>query len=115
MLALHRSGELPEVSQLRPRVIGPVRESGAVAVPLHALRTAATARSAHGRSTPDWLAINRIVVRLEFGRRGWVRSIAADVLMADDVEWDPHKAAANFKKHGIDFADAALRCANANS
>ena len=28
--------------------------------------------------------------------------------MADDVEWDPHKAAANFKKHGIDFADAAL-------
>ena len=28
--------------------------------------------------------------------------------MADDVEWDPDKAAANFKKHGIDFADAAL-------
>ena len=28
--------------------------------------------------------------------------------MADDVEWDPDKAATNFKKHGIDFADAAL-------
>jgi uncharacterized protein len=28
--------------------------------------------------------------------------------MADDIEWDPQKAAANFKKHGVDFADAAL-------
>jgi uncharacterized DUF497 family protein len=28
--------------------------------------------------------------------------------MADDVEWDPRKAAANLKKHGVDFADAAL-------
>lgn len=27
--------------------------------------------------------------------------------MADDVEWDPRKAAANLKKHGVDFADAA--------
>ena len=26
--------------------------------------------------------------------------------MADDVEWDPRKAAANLKKHGVDFADA---------
>ena len=26
--------------------------------------------------------------------------------MADDGEWDPRKAAANLKKHGIDFADA---------
>ena len=25
----------------------------------------------------------------------------------DDVEWDPPKAAANLKKHGVDFADAA--------
>jgi len=25
-----------------------------------------------------------------------------------DFEWDPVKAAANFTKHGIDFADAAL-------
>ena len=25
----------------------------------------------------------------------------------DDVEWDPRKAAANLKKHGVDFADAA--------
>lgn len=25
----------------------------------------------------------------------------------DDVEWDPRKAAANLKKHGADFADAA--------
>jgi len=24
-----------------------------------------------------------------------------------DVEWDPRKAAANVKKHGVDFADAA--------
>lgn len=24
------------------------------------------------------------------------------------LEWDPSKAASNFKKHGIDFADAAL-------
>ena len=24
-----------------------------------------------------------------------------------DFEWDPQKAAANFKKHGVDFADAA--------
>ena len=24
----------------------------------------------------------------------------------DDVEWDPRKAAANLKKHGVDFADA---------
>ena len=27
--------------------------------------------------------------------------------MADDVEWDPRKAAANLTKHGVDFADAA--------
>ena len=27
--------------------------------------------------------------------------------MAGDVEWDPPKAAANLKKHGVDFADAA--------
>jgi uncharacterized protein len=27
--------------------------------------------------------------------------------MADDVEWDSRKAAANLKKHGVDFADAA--------
>jgi uncharacterized DUF497 family protein len=24
-----------------------------------------------------------------------------------DAEWDPRKAAANVKKHGVDFADAA--------
>jgi uncharacterized protein (DUF4415 family) len=27
--------------------------------------------------------------------------------MADDGEWDARKAAANLKKHGVDFADAA--------
>jgi uncharacterized DUF497 family protein len=27
--------------------------------------------------------------------------------MAGDVEWDTRKAAANLKKHGVDFADAA--------
>ena len=27
--------------------------------------------------------------------------------MADDAEWDPRKAAANLRKHGVDFADAA--------
>ena len=27
--------------------------------------------------------------------------------MADDADWDPRKAAANLKKHGVDFADAA--------
>ena len=27
--------------------------------------------------------------------------------MAADGEWDPRKAAANLKKHGVDFADAA--------
>jgi uncharacterized protein len=27
--------------------------------------------------------------------------------MTDDVEWDPRKAAANLKKHGVDFAEAA--------
>jgi len=27
--------------------------------------------------------------------------------MSDDVEWDPRKATANLKKHGVDFADAA--------
>ncbi len=27
--------------------------------------------------------------------------------MADDVGWDGRKAAANLKKHGVDFADAA--------
>ena len=26
--------------------------------------------------------------------------------MPDDGEWDPRKAAANLKKHGVDFADA---------
>ncbi len=25
----------------------------------------------------------------------------------DDIEWDEDKAAANLKKHGVDFADAA--------
>jgi uncharacterized DUF497 family protein len=25
-----------------------------------------------------------------------------------DIEWDPAKAAANFKKHGVRFADAAI-------
>ena len=29
-------------------------------------------------------------------------------LPAVDYEWDPAKAAANFKKHGVRFADAAL-------
>ena len=28
-------------------------------------------------------------------------------LMADDGEWDPRKAAANRKRHRVDFADAA--------
>jgi uncharacterized DUF497 family protein len=28
--------------------------------------------------------------------------------MTDDVEWDLDKASDNFKKHGVDFADAAL-------
>ena len=27
--------------------------------------------------------------------------------MDNDVEWDPRKATANLKKHGVDFADAA--------
>ena len=27
--------------------------------------------------------------------------------MSDDVDWDPRKAVANLKKHGVDFADAA--------
>ena len=27
--------------------------------------------------------------------------------MADDAEWDRRKAAANLKKHGVDFAEAA--------
>ncbi|MBM3820558.1 MAG: BrnT family toxin [Acidimicrobiia bacterium] len=27
--------------------------------------------------------------------------------MTDEVGWDPRKAAANLKKHGVDFADAA--------
>lgn len=27
--------------------------------------------------------------------------------MTDEVEWDPRKAAANLKKHGVEFADAA--------
>jgi uncharacterized protein len=27
--------------------------------------------------------------------------------MSDDVEWDPRKATANLKRHGVDFADAA--------
>jgi uncharacterized DUF497 family protein len=27
--------------------------------------------------------------------------------MTDDVEWDPRKATANLKRHGVDFADAA--------
>ncbi len=27
--------------------------------------------------------------------------------MSDDLEWDSRKAAANLKKHGVDFADAA--------
>jgi uncharacterized DUF497 family protein len=26
----------------------------------------------------------------------------------DGYEWDPDKAAANLKKHGVDFADAAI-------
>ena len=26
--------------------------------------------------------------------------------MADDADWDPRKAAANLKNHGVDFADA---------
>lgn len=26
--------------------------------------------------------------------------------MADDAEWEPRKAAANLKKHAVDFADA---------
>ena len=29
--------------------------------------------------------------------------------MADDAEWDPRKAAANLKNHGVDFADAVSR------
>ena len=28
--------------------------------------------------------------------------------MADDVEWDPRRAAANLKKHHVDFADATV-------
>jgi uncharacterized DUF497 family protein len=27
--------------------------------------------------------------------------------MAEDVDWDSRKAAANLTKHGLDFADAA--------
>jgi uncharacterized protein len=28
--------------------------------------------------------------------------------MDDEVEWDSRKAATNLKKHGVDFADAAI-------
>ena len=28
-------------------------------------------------------------------------------MIAGDADWDPRKAAANLKKHGVDFADAA--------
>jgi uncharacterized DUF497 family protein len=31
------------------------------------------------------------------------------------VEWDPEKAAANLKKHGIDFADAAVALEDFNA
>ena len=31
------------------------------------------------------------------------------------VEWDPKKAAANLKKHGIDFADAAIALEDPNA
>lgn len=29
------------------------------------------------------------------------------LVKVDEVEWDSRKAAANLKKHGVDFADAA--------
>ncbi len=31
------------------------------------------------------------------------------------VEWDPDKAAANARKHGVDFADAAIALEDPNS
>lgn len=33
----------------------------------------------------------------------------------DGYEWDPAKAAANLKKHGVDFADAALSLEDPNA
>jgi uncharacterized protein len=46
----------------------------------------------------------------EGGRSGQL-TVCTDVHIlggyVDDAEWDPRKAAANLKKHGVDFADAA--------
>jgi hypothetical protein len=33
----------------------------------------------------------------------------------DDYEWDPAKAESNLKKHGVDFADAALSLEDENA
>jgi len=46
------------------------------------------------------------------GRQGFpefdiVHKCAYSAAVAEDVEWDSRKAAANLKKHGVDFAGAA--------
>jgi len=33
----------------------------------------------------------------------------------DNYEWDPAKAESNLKKHGVDFADAALSLEDENA
>jgi len=32
-----------------------------------------------------------------------------------DIEWDPRKAAENLRKHGVDFADAAIALEDENA
>ena len=32
-----------------------------------------------------------------------------------DIEWDPRKAAANLRKHGVDFADAVVALEDENA
>lgn len=54
---------------------------------------------------PDWI---------DDDKRGRVRGTPVDSVHDRayagnvELEWDPAKAAANLRKHGIDFADAAL-------
>jgi len=55
----------------------------------------------------------RVAVRLNSGVSAYSRTVAItlhrsyDCFMSElNFEWDPAKAAANLKKHGIDFAEA---------
>ena len=57
--------------------------------------------------TANRAGLSRVTRQLPKAAVDSMHKCAYTWIVADDGEWDPRKATANLKKHGVDFADAA--------